>query len=202
MKTDFQEKQKKFRQYRQKYDQQQLRTIKLIAETVKTIVKNDNKNLSNNDIKELCLKVYHKYDKIKHVRVRNTLNTEITQNKINEALISFYSSAGLNKEEAINLLNLAKETAKEKKDVTNLLKIVEKYENAANLTQKTATRATYSETTDFSKIGKDGQPAQKIVKTLELTNEQAIASDIRPDLNSKQGNDSDVIDSTKEQNNV
>ncbi len=175
MKTDFAKKQAKYRAYRQQYDRQQLRTIKLIAGAVKRIIKNNNKNLSNNDIKELCLTVYGKYDKIKHVRVRNQLSQEAIQTSINTALIEFYSSAGIDKEEAVKLLNLAKEIAKEKKDVTNLLKIVEKYENAANLTHKNTITARTTETIDYSKLGKDGNPVQKVTKTLEVTQDASIA---------------------------
>ena len=74
------------------------------------------------------------------------------------------------------MLNLAKDTAIEKKDVNNLLKIVEKYESAANLTHKNTITARTTETIDYSKVGKDGQPAQKVTKTLELTKNEAISS--------------------------
>lgn len=192
MKTDFIEKKKKFQAYRQKYDQQQLRTIKLIAETVKKIVKNNDKRLSNEDIKDLCLRVYGKYDKIKHIRVRNSLAQELMQNKINTALIEFYSQAGLNKDEAIKMLNLAKDTAIEKKDVNNLLKIVEKFESASNLTGNNGVKATYKETTDFSKLGKDGQPEVKTTKTLEITKNEAISSLETDDLNKVDDNVSPI----------
>ena len=44
-------------------------------------------------------------------------------------------------------------------------------------------KATYKETTDFSKLGKDGQPAQKVTKTLEITKNEAIRDDMSNDLN-------------------
>lgn len=169
MKIDFQAKQKKFRTYREKHNQGQLRTIKLIAATIKLIVKNNSKNLSNSDIKYLCEKVYSKYDRIKHVRVRNMLSQEIVQNKINTALITFYSNI-LDETVARECLKIAIDTAKEKRDVPNLLKIAEKYENAANLTQKSSVTARTTETVDYSKIGKDGLPTSKVVKTLEISN--------------------------------
>ena len=58
MKTDFEKKQKKFQAYRQKYDRQQLRTIKLIAEAVKLIISNNNKRFDNKDIKDLKEKAF------------------------------------------------------------------------------------------------------------------------------------------------
>ena len=104
------------------------------------------------------------------------MTSEITKQDINKALIDFYAQAGLTKDESIKMLNLAKDTAIEKKDVNNLLKIVEKYESAANLTHKNTITARTTETIDYSKVGKDGHPSQKMVKTLELTKSEAISS--------------------------
>jgi len=186
-KIDFEKKLDKYQDRREKHKIQKLRYIKLVGETVKTIIRNNDKRLSNNDIKEICLKTYKKYDKLSHVRVRNELSQEITQKLVNQQLMSFYSKADLNEETAKDMLKQTIEIAKEKKDGNLLLKIVEKYESAANLTQKHGITARTTETTDFSKIGKDGLPAQKVVKTLEVTTSEAIREATTSDV--------DIVDS-------
>ena len=174
-KIDFSKKVQKVKD-RQAEERNTLRYQKLIAAAVNLAVKNNSLRFTKDDIKTISLSIYKSYNKLKHIRVYNQLTSEITKQDINKALIDFYAQAGLTKDESIKMLNLAKDTAIEKKDVNNLLKIVEKYESAANLTHKNTITARTTETIDYSKVGKDGQPAQKVVKTLELTKNEAISS--------------------------
>jgi len=176
MKTDFANKQKKFQAYRQKYDRQQLRTIKLIAEAVKLIISSDNKRFDNKDIKDLSLRVYSTYNKFNHIRIRNTLMRTDVQDTINNELLRIYSEAGLSKDEIKPLLENVKSWIIEKKDITNGLKLIDKIENVNRLSQNNTITARTTETIDYSKVGKDGQPAQKVTKTLELTKNEAISS--------------------------
>ena len=185
-KIDFSKKAKKLKDRRAE-ERNTLRYKKLIAAAVNLVVKNNSLRYTKDDIKTISLSIYKSYNKLKHIRVWNQLTSEITKQDINKALIDFYAQAGLTKDESIKMLNLAKDTAIEKKDVNNLLKIVEKYESAANLTHKNTITARTTETIDYSKVGKDGQPAQKVVKTLELTKNESIGSDIS--LDNGKGND-------------
>jgi len=159
---------------------------RLIAAMVKVAIRNNSLRFTQNDIKEISLIVYKSYNKLKHIRVWNQMTSELVKKDVNTALIEFYSSAGLDKNEATALLKLATETAKEKKDVTNMLKIVEKYENAANLTQKSIITARTTETIDYSKLV-DGQPSQKVVKTLEISKNEAQG--LIETVDNEQGND-------------
>jgi len=177
MQIDFQKKLVKYQDRRGKHKIQKLRYIKLVSETVKHIISNNDKRLSNNDIKEICIKVYKKYDKLKHVRVRNELSQGVTQNKINNELQRIYTDAGLSKDALKPLLESIKLWIDEKKDVTNALKLVDRIESANNLVQKQSISARTTETTDFSKIGRDGQPAQKVTKTLEITTKSDKSED-------------------------
>jgi len=184
-KIDFSKKAKKLKDRRAE-ERNTLRYKKLIAAAVNLAVKNNSLRFTKDDIKTISLSIYKSYNKLKHIRVYNQLTSEITKQDINKALIDFYAQAGLTKDESIKMLNLAKDTAIEKKDVNNLLKIVEKYESAANLTHKNTITARTTETIDYSKVGKDGQPAQKVVKTLELTKNDSISS--------LEGHDKDKVD--------
>jgi uncharacterized protein HemY len=169
---------KKVKTSRKGEEYKSLRFIKAVSETAKKIKERNTKKLNYNDYKEITKKVYKRDDIITISRLRNRMKTEIAQNMINQALITFYNQAELNEEEAIKMLKLAKDTAIEKKDVNNLLKIVEKYESATNLTHKNAVNVSQTQIIDYSKLGKDGQPAVKTVKTIETTINNAQDCDI------------------------
>ncbi len=153
-----------------------LNYLRLLGETAKKIIQKGSKQLNINDYKDIALKVYKKNGYILARSIKRMMETDLARTQVNTALIEFYSQAGLNKDEAIKMLNLAKDTAIEKKDIGNLLKIVEKYESASNLSDNKGVKATYRETTDFSKLGKDGRPEVKTTKTLEITKNEAIGS--------------------------
>lgn len=191
--TDFTRYTKKLKNKQDKF-RNSFRYKKLIAEAVKTIINNDSLVFSKDDIRAISDKVYKRQDLLVCGRVRSTLNQELVKADINTALIEFYSSAGLDKKEAINLLNLAKEMAKEKKDVTNLLKIVEKYETAANLTHKNAVNVSQTQIIDYSKLGKDGLPTVKTVKTIETTINNAQDCDIRQDQEQVNDNTQPIVE--------
>lgn len=195
-KIDFTRKQIKVKEKRDNRpnDYKQLRYTKLVAEVVKRIVRNDSKILKKNDLSEICIKVYGQTNKIKEIRVRKMLDAPIVKNDINEALMRFYTNAGFNQETAEKLIKNVLTWIDEKKDTGNAIKMIEKYETAANLAQKSASKATYSETTDFSRIGKDGNPALKVTKTLEMSTDQSIIDSATPD--------GGVINSTAERDNV
>ena len=168
-------KEKKSKEYRG------LRYKKLIAEIVKKTVESGNPKLTNNDIKEISLKIYKSNDKIKCSRVKSMMQQEIVKNDVNNELQRIYTDAGLSKDALKPLLESIKIWIDEKKDIANALKLAEKIERANNLTQGSSITARTTETTDFSKIGKDGQPAQKVVKTLEITKSEAIRDGISSD---------------------
>ncbi len=174
---------KKVKVSRKGEEQKSLRFIKTVSATAKKIKERNTKKLNYNDYKDITNEVYKKSDIISISRVRSMMSTEIAKNMINQELIRFYNEAELNESEAIKMLKLAKDTAIEKKDIGNLLKIVEKFESASNLTVNNGVKATYRETTDFSKLGKDGQPEVKTTKTLEITKTEAIGSLETDDLN-------------------
>ncbi len=182
MKIDFQRKASKLKE-RQPNEFKQLRYSKLIGEVVKKIVKNDSKVLKKNDLSEICIKVYGSTNKIKEIRVRKVIESTIAKQDVDNELRRIYSEAGLDKEELKVLLSDAKQWIKEKKDITNALKLAQMIGVANNLTENNGVKATYRETTDFSKLGKDGQPETKVTKTLEITKNEAISSLETADLN-------------------
>lgn len=147
----------------------QLRYTKLIAETVKRIVKNDNKILKKNDLSEICIKVYGKTNRIKEIRVRTMLNSDIAKNDIDNELQRIYTDAGLSKDEIKPLLANIKAWIEEKKDITNAMKLVDKLEKTHNLEQKPDIKA--HETLEFNSFSslKDNKP-DKITQTLTEDN--------------------------------
>lgn len=175
MKIDFQRKASKLKE-RQPNEFKQLRYSKLIGEVVKKILKNNSKILKKNDLSEICIKVYGSTNKIKEIRVRKVIESAIAKQDIDNELRRIYSDAGLDKEELKVLLSDAKQWIKEKKDITNALKLAQMIGAANNLDHNNSVKATYRETTDFSKIGKDGQPVVKTSKTLEITKNEATGT--------------------------
>ena len=161
---------------RVKEERNSLRYRKFIATIIKLIVSKDDKRLTNNDIKTISLTIYKRYDKLRHIRIRSTLSQGIVKTDINNELQRIYTDAGLSKDALKPLLESIKSWIDDKKDITNALKLVDKIERANNLGLNNTITARTTETIDYSKVGKDGQPAQKVVKTLELTKTDAISS--------------------------
>ena len=184
-------KEKKSKEYRG------LRYKKLIAEIVKKTVESGNPKLTNNDIKEISLKIYKSNDKIKCSRVKSMMTQEIVKNDVNNELQRILTDAGFPKDKLKELYTNAEKYANDKKDGNLLLKIAEKIERANNLTQGSSITARTIETTDFSKIGKDGNPAQKVVKVLEITKNEAIRDDIGNDQGGVDGKPSQERDLKK-----
>lgn len=81
--------------YKPEHFRQSLRYKKLIAQTIKLIINKNDKRLSNEDIKSICLSVYNKYDKTCHIRVRETLNQDIVKNDINSELQRILTDKGI-----------------------------------------------------------------------------------------------------------
>ena len=182
-----------------------LRFVKAVAATAQRIIEKDFKKLNDNDYKDIALRIYKRNDIITISRIKNMMNTDIAKNMINSELVTYYNQANLTKERIPDLLKKVEEYADLKKDGNLILKLVEKTENVNNLTQKQSITARSSETIDYSKMGKDGNPLKKVTKTLEMTTNEAITSEMSVDKQASKNNDSldsDVIDSTKEQNNV
>ncbi|MFA6309730.1 MAG: hypothetical protein WC677_08385 [Clostridia bacterium] len=180
-KLEFVTKQKKLKKHQDKF-RNSFRYKKLIAEAVKTIIANDSLVFSKDDIKAISNKVYKRADLLVCGRVRSTLNQEMVKIDVNNELQKILNEAGLDKNKLKTIYETVEQIANDKKDGNLLLKIAEKIERANNLTENNSTRATYRETTDFSKLGKDGQPAQKVTKTLEITKNEAIRDDMSNDL--------------------
>jgi hypothetical protein len=181
MKIDFTKKINELKQTRRNF-RDSLRYKKLISLTAQQIIRKDTLRLNDSDYKEIAFKLRNRTDKLLISRIRQTLHQEIVKNDVSNELIRIYTEAGLSKDEIKPLLENVKSWIIEKKDITNGLKLIDKIEKVNNF-DNNGVKATYKETTDFSKLGKDGQPAQKVTKTLEITKNEAIRDDMSNDLN-------------------
>lgn len=159
-----------------------LHYLKLVGKTAQKIVEKDTKQLNINDYKDIARQVYNKDGYILARSIKRTMETLEARQMINSELISIYNEANLSKHEIKPLLDQLKQWIIEKKDITNGLKLIEKIEKVNNLIDGGTVKAHYSETTDFSKLGKDGEPTKKVTKTLEITKNEAIRDDISNDL--------------------
>ncbi|MFA5772756.1 MAG: hypothetical protein WC974_08520 [Thermoplasmata archaeon] len=188
MKIKFGEKYNKYVDYRAKTPRKQLREIKLIAEIVLMTIRNDNKKLSNNDIKQLCIKIYHKYDKIHHIRVRNMSNSPEIKKQVNDSLLAYYIKKGIKPLEKVDeLINKGESAAKSTSDYVTLANhykdVLKSAPNNTQITQK--------ETIDYAAIVEEGKEDPTLVeqkRTVTRTVTQAISpnsannSPIEPDL--------------------
>jgi hypothetical protein len=119
---------------------------RLIAETVKIILKNNTELLSNNDIKQISLKVYNKYDKLKHLRVRNQLNSLPVKQDINAELQRILTDKGIKPLlKSVELIEKGETVAKTTSDYVQLSKMYKEFAQIEPI-KATETR----EYTDFS----------------------------------------------------
>lgn len=167
-KIEFGKKIQKYRAYREKYNLQQLRTIKLISSVVNTIIINNDKNLSNNDIKELCIKVYGSYNKIKHVRVRNMIKSTAMQEQINNKLMDYYIRQGIDPVKKV--VDLSKKAEEVAKSTSDYMLIAKHYKDIAEIEPQTTAKQT-----EIVNYNEYMQPVSKQVKR-EISTTTAIDS--------------------------
>ena len=158
-----------------------LHYLKLVGKTAQKIVEKDTKQLNINDYKDIARQVYNKDGYILARSIKRTMETAPARQMINSELISIYNEANLSKHEIKPLLDQVKTWIIEKKDVTNGMKLIEKIEKVNSLLENSTVNVSQTQIIDYSKIGKDGQPAQKVVKTLEITKSEAIRDGISSD---------------------
>ena len=176
-KIDLSRKLAKLQTYRSETERKSLRYKKLIAEIVKYIVLNNDKYLTNNDLKQISIKVYKKHDRIIHQRIRSMMTQEVVKNDINNELQRILTDRAINPLlKVVDLTQRGEEVAKNTSDFINVAKF---YKEIAEIEPKKGAKATYQEKTiDYSTIGKE----KITTKTIELSNSDAITSDINDDL--------------------
>lgn len=181
MKTNFGDKFAKLAPYRQKTKRKQLREIKIIAEIVKLIIKNDSKILTNKDIKQISLKTYKKYDKISHIRVRNMTNSPEIKQQVNDKLLDYYIKQGI---EPINkVFELTKKAEEVAKNTSDYMQIAKHYKEIAEIGPNNAT-ITQRETIDYAAIAdKDTDNPQLIEQKRTIT--RTVTQQITPDNSTK-----------------
>lgn len=178
-KIDLSKKLAKLQTYRSETERRSLRYKKLIAEVVKYVISNNDKYLTNDDLKQISLKVYGRYDKIVHQRIRSMMTQEVVKSDINNELQRILTDRGIKPlEKIVDLTKKGEEVAKNTADFISVAKF---YKEIAEIEPKKSAKATYQErTVDYSTIGKE----KITTKTLEVNTDQAAITD--------------VIDSTKE----
>ena len=152
------------------------------------IIEKEHRKPTLSEYREIAKEIYKTDTLIKARSLKRMMSTEESIKRIDTQLIAYYSGIGYDLEKAKELTKEAEQFAREKKDAALLLKIAQMILAANNLTQSSTITARTTETTDFSKLGKGGLPAQKVVKTLEITKSEAITGDIsddQTDVNSK-----------------
>ena len=112
------------------------------------MLRNNTKNLNNNDVKELALYYYKKNDKFTQIRIRRLLSMNEVITVSDNALKEFLIKHDLEENKAFEVLNTAITTATEKKDASTLLKISQFLFEIHNLGSKT--RTTVTQETDIS----------------------------------------------------
>lgn len=125
-----------------------VRFQKAIAEAAKIIYEKGSKNFNEGDWKRITEVYYNQVDKIKTIRLKRLMSQEIVKYEINRTLRELYLREGIDEDEIIELYKLAKEYAKEKKNSSDIIKLMEKVENAFNLQPdrvKTTRQIDYSE---------------------------------------------------------
>lgn len=163
-------------------ERKSLRYKKFVAETVKYIIKNNDIYLSNNDIKEIAINVYTRYDKIIHQRIRSMMTQEVVKNDINSELQRILTDRGIKPlDKVIDLTQRGEEAAKNTSDFISVAKF---YKEIAEIEPKKGAQARYSEKTiDYSTIGKDkdGKEVEIHTETKKIITKE-IATDT-PDSN-------------------
>lgn len=99
------------------------RELKIIAETVKIIILKNSKRLTQNDYNNICLAVYGKTDSSKYIGIYRMVNDIVVKDKINDSLVQYYLSKGINvRDKIIELSDKSEELIKSTSDALSLLK--------------------------------------------------------------------------------
>jgi hypothetical protein len=167
----------------------------LISATVKVMLERQSLNLTRKDYEQICLSVFQHISYSKRVQTYYMINDlERKQTILSEVQKILIARNIKPIEKSLDLAVKGEEVAKNTSDYMQLSRY---YKDLSEIEPKSTNKATYSETTDFSKIGKDGTPAVKVTKTLEIsgTGENTLKteenSSIRSDKNedNAEGND-------------
>ena len=159
-KIDFAKKLQGLKDVRETKERKGLRYKKLIAETVKEILKTNNPKLTNNSISQIALLVYKKNDRISTSRVKSMLGQEVVKKDINSELQRILTDKGIEPLlKSVDLLQKGEEVAKSTSDYVSLSRM---YKDFAVIDQPKA-----HETREFESFAalKDNKPS-KITQTL------------------------------------
>lgn len=171
MKPDFGKRYDKYLEKRSKTNRKELRTIKLVAEAVKYIIKNNTKKLTTEALNEICLKVYNKKDTAKRIQVYNMLNNPPLKQEVENKLLDYYIKQGIEPiSKVFELTNKAEEVAK---NTSDYMQIAKHYKEIAEIAS-TNTTITQKETIDYATLADSDQLIEQ-KRTVTRTVTQAIS---------------------------
>ena len=167
-----------------------LRTIQIIAEATKVILSKNSKKLSNKDIDAICLKIYKVTNRIKHIRVRNMINSPAIKDQINNKLLQYYIDKGIQPIEKVG--DLTEKAEKAAKTTSDYMRVADHYKEIAQISDTTTARQT--EIVNYNELM---QPVSKTVKR-EITQSVVSDQDSQSETESQKGNNGENSEKTKE----
>jgi len=143
--------------------------VKLIGQTAKKISEKNSKQLNIQDYHSICRVVYGKSNYVLARAVKRMMSEVEAKQKIDNELISIYANAGLDKTAIQDLISDIKTWIKEKKDIGNAIKMLEKLEKMHNLDKSNSIQATQTATfSNFSDL-REGKPTKISPITVKVT---------------------------------
>lgn len=185
MKTDFGKRYDKYVSKRSKTNRKELRTIKLVAEAVIYIVKNNTKKYTTAALNEICLKVYNKIDTAKRVQVYNMLNNPPLKQEVEQKLHEYYLSKGIKPLEKVQ--ELTQKAEDNCKTTSDYMRVAEHFMRVVD-TVGANTTVTQRETIDYANLASEDSDNPQLVeqkRTVTRTVTQQITPNA-PDNSAKE----------------
>ena len=135
--------------------------------------------LLNNDLDiKKAISVYDRTEKLPEVKLKRLLRSQTVQNMITEEIIKLYESNGITADHVIKEEKTILETAKNKEDLTNAIKILANWRESLDLKPK-QTQVTTTTTDYLRLINKDNEQleAKRETKQLKKDNEKPDNND-------------------------
>lgn len=144
--------------------------IKIIAETVRVMIAKDSKLLTANDYNSICSAVYKKLSLSNRVNVYKMVNNLEVKEKINDSLIQYYLTQGIDvNKKLIELTNKSETLIKSTNDALNVAKFYkELIDDEKNIKGRIVEKHTFN-SFDSYKLNKPDKVEQEIL--VEKSNE-------------------------------
>lgn len=141
-----------------KDERNSLRYQKLVAFLAKRILEKDSKILSLKDYSDAAKEAYGITDKIKTIRVKRMMSTDIAKRDVNETIRLLLAQKGYNEQKIADLLGKAEKEARNTKDYLDIMREL-KAMIAPAITQS------ITQSIDFSEVAEKAEKRTKIKHT-------------------------------------